>query len=248
MRVAVLSLALFTTPALGQDAQHAWQAPGADDRRAPCPLLNSLANHGYLPRTGRDISVDALIEGMHAGLNLREDAKLFFRLQGNKALEASSTGDKATFHLDDLNKHDLIEHDASLSRADLFSGDNWSFNQTIFDETKSHWPSATISIADAARALVARQESAKKVNPEYHLPLDGYTNSLGQTAMYLGLFGDYDDGNANRTWVEYFFENERLPFELGWTRRSDDDKIPATGILGLTTKVAVHYLAAKIGL
>ncbi|KAJ3943672.1 uncharacterized protein N0V96_006602 [Colletotrichum fioriniae] len=216
--------------------------------RAPCPLLNSLANHGYLPRNGQNISVDALIEGMHAGLNLREDAKLFFRVQGNKALEASSTGNKDTFHLNDLNKHDLIEHDASLSRADIYFGDNWSFNQTIFDETKSYWPSETISISDAAKALVARQKSAEKINPEYKLPLDGYTNSLGQTAMYLGLFGDYDDGNANRAWVECFFENERLPFELGWQRRSDDDKIPATGILALTTKVAVHYLAAKIGL
>ncbi|GJC87646.1 putative sterigmatocystin biosynthesis peroxidase stcC [Colletotrichum liriopes] len=248
MRLTLLPLAFFTTSVLCQDAEHTWRAPGGNDRRAPCPLLNSLANHGYLPRNGQNISVDALIEGMHAGLNLREDAKLFFRLQGNKALEASSTGNKNTFHLSDLNKHNLIEHDASLSRADIYFGDNWSFNQTIFDETKSYWPSATISISDAAKALVARQKSAEKVNPEFNLPLDGHTNSLGQTAMYLGLFGDYDDGNANRSWVEYFFENERLPFELGWQRRSDDDKIPATGILALTTKVAVHYLAVKIGL
>lgn len=173
--------------------------------RSPCPLLNSLANHGYLPRNGKDISVDALIDGMHAGLNLRDDAKLFFRLQGNKAVTASSTGSKDTFHLNDLNKHDLIEHDASLSRADLFFGDNWSFNQTIFDETKSHWPSPTISVRDAARALAARQKTAQAVNPKFNLPLDGHTNSLGQTAMYLGLFGNYDNGNANRSWVEYFF-------------------------------------------
>lgn len=152
-----------------------------------------------------NISVDVLIEGMHAGLNLREDAKLLFRLQGNKALEASSTGNKDTFQLSDLNQHDLIEHDASLSRADIFFGNNWSFNQTIFDETRSCWPSATISLSDAAKALVARQKSAQSINPEYDLPLDGYTNSLGQTAMYLGLFGNYDDGNANRSWVEYFF-------------------------------------------
>ncbi|WQF83630.1 Putative chloroperoxidase [Colletotrichum destructivum] len=248
MRLTVLTLAILAAPALAQDAQHVWQAPGSNDRRSPCPLLNSLANHGYLPRNGQNISVDALIEGMHAGLNLREDAKLFFRLQGNKAVGASSTGDKTTFHLNDLNKHDLIEHDASLSRADIYFGDNWSFNQTIFDETKSYWPSATISISDAAKALAARQKSAEAINPEFNLPLDGHTNSLGQTAMYLGLFGDYDDGNANRAWVEYFFENERLPFELGWQRRSDNDKIPATGILALTTKVAVHYLAVKIGL
>ncbi|KAK1566001.1 Chloroperoxidase [Colletotrichum navitas] len=248
MRLSLFPLALFASSALCQDAAHQWQAPVSGDRRSPCPLLNSLANHGYLPRNGMDISVDALIDGMHAGLNLREDAKLFFRLQGNKAVSASSTGNKETFHLNDLNKHDLIEHDASLSRADIFFGDNWSFNQTIFDETKSHWPSETISIMDAATALVARQKSAEAVNPEFNLPLDGYTNSLGQTAMYLGLFGNYDNGNANRTWVEYFFENERLPYELGWKRRSDDDKIPATGILALTTQVAVNYLAVKIGL
>lgn len=116
--------------------------------------------------------MDALIDGMHAGLNLRDDAKLFFRLQGNKAVTASSTGSKDTFHLNDLNKHDLIEHDASLSRADLFFGDNWSFNQTIFDETKSHWPSPTISVRDAARALAARQKTAQAVNPKFNLPLD----------------------------------------------------------------------------
>ncbi|KAK2614984.1 hypothetical protein N8I77_001764 [Diaporthe amygdali] len=248
MRAVNLCLLLSITSALCQSTEQLWQAPSPDDSRAPCPLLNTLANHGYLPRDGKNITVDKLIEGMHAGLNLREDAKLFFRLQGNKALEASSTGNKDTFQLSDLNKHNLIEHDASLSRADIFFGDNWSFNQTIFDETKSYWPSTTISLSDAAKALVARQKSAESINPDYNLPLDGHTNSLGQTAMYLGLFGDYDDGNANRSWVEYFFENERLPFELGWQRRSDDDKIPATGILGLTTKVAVHYLAAKVGL
>ena len=31
---------------------HAWQAPGPNDARGPCPGLNALANHGYLPRDG----------------------------------------------------------------------------------------------------------------------------------------------------------------------------------------------------
>ncbi|KAI7650197.1 hypothetical protein KC319_g11107, partial [Hortaea werneckii] len=31
---------------------HAFQPPGPHDRRGPCPGLNSLANHGYLPRNG----------------------------------------------------------------------------------------------------------------------------------------------------------------------------------------------------
>ena len=32
--------------------EHAWQAPGPNDLRGPCPGLNALANHGYLPRSG----------------------------------------------------------------------------------------------------------------------------------------------------------------------------------------------------
>jgi Peroxidase, family 2 len=33
-----------------------WIAPDASDDRAPCPGLNTLANHGYLNRNGRDIT------------------------------------------------------------------------------------------------------------------------------------------------------------------------------------------------
>ncbi|KAL3419121.1 oxidase [Phlyctema vagabunda] len=31
---------------------HAWRAPGPNDKRGPCPGLNAAANHGYLPRSG----------------------------------------------------------------------------------------------------------------------------------------------------------------------------------------------------
>lgn len=33
-------------------ADHPFQAPGPTDQRGPCPGLNTLANHGYIPRTG----------------------------------------------------------------------------------------------------------------------------------------------------------------------------------------------------
>jgi hypothetical protein len=31
---------------------HAFNPPGAGDKRGPCPGLNALANHGYLPHNG----------------------------------------------------------------------------------------------------------------------------------------------------------------------------------------------------
>lgn len=48
--VIVASLVAVATAAAG-DAPAAikpWKAAGPDDSRSPCPMLNTLANHGYL--------------------------------------------------------------------------------------------------------------------------------------------------------------------------------------------------------
>lgn len=41
----------FSKP-ISVTGDHAWQAPGEGDQRGPCPGLNALANHGYIPRDG----------------------------------------------------------------------------------------------------------------------------------------------------------------------------------------------------
>lgn len=43
-------------------------------------------------------------------------------------------------------------------------------------------------------------------------------------------------------------ENEKLPFELGWSRRADDNQITAAGIYLMIANVAVHFLGAQLGL
>ena len=39
-------------PKLVNDAAHPWKPLRPDDIRGPCPGLNTLASHGYLPRNG----------------------------------------------------------------------------------------------------------------------------------------------------------------------------------------------------
>ena len=41
-----------TTQHIDVSNAHAFIAPGASDLRGPCPGLNALANHGYIPRNG----------------------------------------------------------------------------------------------------------------------------------------------------------------------------------------------------
>ncbi|KAF4973781.1 hypothetical protein FZEAL_9228 [Fusarium zealandicum] len=51
-------------------AKGTYAPSGPDDIRGPCPLINSLANHGYLPRDGRNVRVEEILAGMdHVGLS-----------------------------------------------------------------------------------------------------------------------------------------------------------------------------------
>jgi hypothetical protein len=59
-----LKALVLTSVIVSASAYPAWipaaLIPGAV--RSPCPALNSLANHGFLPRNGKDISVPHLIK------------------------------------------------------------------------------------------------------------------------------------------------------------------------------------------
>lgn len=46
--------------------EHAFKAPGSTDQRGPCPGLNALANHGYLPHNGI-ATIDQFIESTGKG-------------------------------------------------------------------------------------------------------------------------------------------------------------------------------------
>lgn len=49
---------LVALAAAAQQGIRPWQAPGPGDSRSPCPMLNTLANHGYLYVPSRITSGD----------------------------------------------------------------------------------------------------------------------------------------------------------------------------------------------
>ena len=79
--------------------------------RSPCPLLNALANHGYLPHDGRDIDRDTAVNALGDGVNMdRPLADFFFQ----QALATVPIANATRFSLHHLIQHNAIEHDASL--------------------------------------------------------------------------------------------------------------------------------------
>lgn len=74
-------------------------------------MLNALANHGYLPHDGKNITEEQTTNALKSAINLNEDLA---KAQFQAALKTNSDPDATTFSLDDLSRHDILEHDASL--------------------------------------------------------------------------------------------------------------------------------------
>lgn len=60
-----------------------------------------------------------------------------FQTEINTTLAHSTTGNSSTFNLEDSNVHNDIEIDGSLSRKDLYFGDNVHFDHEIWDQSSS---------------------------------------------------------------------------------------------------------------
>lgn len=74
-------------------------------------MLNSLANHGFLPHDGKDISQDVTISALSAALNVDQTLGKFLY---DQAVTTNPTANATTFSLSDLSNHNILEHDASL--------------------------------------------------------------------------------------------------------------------------------------
>ncbi|KAI1497363.1 Cloroperoxidase [Biscogniauxia marginata] len=214
-----LAFGLASVKAYGPGGSiYEWAPPGPDDFRGPCPMMNTLANHGFLQHDGRNITRETVISAMGNALNFEEPLAV---IMFDQAIGVNPEPNATYFTLDHLNQHNVLEHDASLSRTDAFFGSNHIFNQTIFDETKQYWTSTTLDANQLANSKVARQINSKAFNPTYKFTTTTEQFSLGEVAAPVIAFGDMSTVTVERDLVEYFFQNERLPVELGWSTKTD---------------------------
>ncbi|KAK1216745.1 hypothetical protein PQX77_020632 [Marasmius sp. AFHP31] len=121
--------------------QHKFVPPGHGDLRGPCPGLNALANHNYLPHNGV-ATVDEFVAATHDVYGMGLDLGIFAALLGSLM-----TGDLVTFSIGGpppispilghplglSGSHNKYETDGSSMRGDLYeTGDNVHLNITQF--------------------------------------------------------------------------------------------------------------------
>ncbi|SMQ46556.1 unnamed protein product [Zymoseptoria tritici ST99CH_1A5] len=207
-----------------------WRKPGPNDVRSPCPGLNALANHNFIHRDGRNMTIPHLVKGLAAGLNVGPDFTIAI---GGVGLFSSPNPLGGSFDLNDLDQHNFpIEHDASLSRKDAFFGNDYSYYDPFFQDVISFFPSGKTDIPGAAKAIANRTDDSEATNPEFVYGAREFILRYGETSLYLQTMGGSDtDGVANVDYVRSLFEKERLPYALGWRPRKEPITLNSLGLM-----------------
>lgn len=216
----------MTCPVYGRS--HSW-CRQPTDTRSPCPALNTLANHGYLPRHGRNIGFSNLVRALREGYNLSLPLALFLTIGGFILLRRSPP---ATLY--EIGKHGRIEHDASLVHEDTPPGQVYAPIEVKPDlvdllirdatgageaegkgfESKKRQQVKELKTLMDARGVARARLRREKQSP----PLDAVHAEIarGEMALVLGMMGIKDGANAGvpveqvREWIG----EERLP--TGW--------------------------------
>jgi len=207
------------------DTNHSYIPPTTTDKRGPCPGLNTMANHGYLPRNGiptteqlYDMQVNqASLEPLLANVVNAIQALYTSNLAPEDVDLLSIGGPSCTNSLcgPGMDGHCPIEGDCSLTRQDYYFGDNHSFNKTMWNTMSafagnhsSPWSFQFFSDYRYARYLKCIVE-----NPEVFFgPLEFILMSIA--AQFANHVFTLPGQSPTETTMASFFVDERFPD--GW--------------------------------
>ncbi|KZS87536.1 Cloroperoxidase [Sistotremastrum niveocremeum HHB9708] len=196
--------------------------PGPNDSRSPCPALNALANHGYLPHDGKEISLRQLIRALTEVFNLSTPLALVLAVGG--VLLCGSVA-KLTLTLHDLALHNRIEHDASLVHDNAHVGDKFAptpVDPVLVDRLLDEAEAEDELTADFFGKMRARREAEALVKP---LNFIHANFARGESALILTTLGHARPGDdithrvVSVDAVRDFLGKERFPD--GWVKSKE---------------------------
>ncbi|CAF9907847.1 MAG: hypothetical protein HETSPECPRED_007919 [Heterodermia speciosa] len=246
-----------------QRGDYAPVKPG--DLRSPCPAINALANHGYIPRDGRNVRANELLNGIYQyGLGSFLGSMLthpVFLEQSPKDTKAKATwwntlahpfatafaafgvrepqqrdaDGVACLNLDQLALHNAIEHDVSLTRLDFAQGDNNSPQPQLIADLLAASSNGK-TITIADFVALRKRRYEQQKEGNPKLEFQGLQVSLACSEVAMILKVFGDGKEVPVDYVKAFFQDGRLPRNEGWSKRR-------WWALGL---IEVNVLASKI--
>ena len=183
-------------------------------QRGPCPALNTLANHGYINRDGRNINVrdmaDAieLVFGADAG-DMLDIINNSTYLGGLKTVGVAEDGNTSLINLFDLH---VLDHDASLVREDPgFYKPYPGFNESLFERLTAHAVDGVLTGMQGEAHQRERIKESRRDNPDAN-----FTETIGHVMALQGcLLQFFGAGPVKETVrvdeLESFLKEEKIP-------------------------------------
>lgn len=209
------------------------------EERGPCPGLNTLANHGFVNRDGKNITGTDMVAAIDEVYGLDPtitDTILDGFVRQGLAAGATADGDPL-INLFDLYPHNLGEHDSSLVRQDEYFGTFAQFDEVLFEELAGlSLDGETITVHELAQHQTNRIVDSRLRNPEFDIfsdddegaspPRPGAISTIINVdarvlvmtgeAMFCFLFGQDDDlQSVSIPNLFSFLGPNRIP--EGWT-------------------------------
>lgn len=197
---------------------------GIDYSRSPCPALNTLANHGYIPRNGKELTPTILRDGLMKVFNI--DKKL---------LDVIFLAIPSNFTLSDL---EFINHDASLVHVDeFFQVEPFKVNETLSNKLlASAEGGQTLTKQTLARFRRLREIESANTNPTYSMSALATFIAYGEAAFVLLGLGDYASASISVEHARSFLVDERIPLDF----RPSQTPITITSVLVATAELKLR--------
>jgi hypothetical protein len=96
-----------------------------------------------------------------------------------------------------MSSHDNIEHDVSLSRQDFANGDNFSFNETVFQTLlNSNAGVDYYNGTSGGQVLKERLDIDRIANPNLENSAKEFAIRIRESVLYLSVMGNVTAGTA----------------------------------------------------
>ncbi|KLO85118.1 uncharacterized protein FFB20_12123 [Fusarium fujikuroi] len=212
------------------EASHPFKAPVKTDQRGPCPGLNTLANHGYIPRNG--IATIGQIQAGTAKLfNMGADLSALLAVGGavdggdilSQKMSIGGPDDRVGLPNGALNKifgkpsgiagHGKFnEGDASATREDFYlNGDNISFKSELFKQMHQQALAkgdGTYNVDAIKEHFKNRYRDSKAANKQFYFNLPSAAVVMGAYYFVPGFFSNGTigaGGIANEASITSFY-------------------------------------------
>ncbi|KAI9352268.1 Chloroperoxidase [Zopfochytrium polystomum] len=207
--VAVLAALAIAFAAVGPAAaaREPWVAPRKNELRSPCPMLNALANHGYINRQGNNVPLGDVIRVLESD-DVGYPSVLAFMHSMSTAVWIKFNSDSNAL----LTSFDVLDHDASLTRQDFALVKHRRVDKDLVAQLASFaGDKGYLTYEDLARARQLRYAQSKAANPNFRFSLLGRFYAMLESVSLMEVIGT--DGKLSVDIMQDFFLHERLPLK-----------------------------------